>query len=201
MTKRFCLIALGAVAFPLMLSACDAPRDYRDGEYWQRKAPSESVYQHGPKAQQMLQRDIARCTSELRELERLDVIRSGFPADRVARQHDKNSVSSYPDPDGQRANLEEFDYPDRDGYLLAENGDYWDFEGCMMSKGWEREMYVPYATVQKSQADYVNAVEDSRYRAKHGGRPKPSEEEMRRMEQSGRSNSGARADDPGGYND
>ncbi|MGE4312643.1 MAG: hypothetical protein AB7E85_00040 [Pseudobdellovibrionaceae bacterium] len=197
MTKRFCLIALGAVAFPLLLSACDAPRDYRDGEFWQRKSPSEAIYQRGPKAQQMLQRDIARCTSELRELDRLDVIRDSFPADRVARAHDKDAVDSYPDPDGQSPKLEEFDYPDRDGYLLAENADYWDFEGCMMAKGWDRQMYVPYATVQKSQEDYVNAVEDARYRNKHQGRPKPSEEELRRMQQSAK----VRAPEQGGYND
>jgi hypothetical protein len=69
----------------LALGACSdsvLPRTNLAGaKYWERSDASSSVYLEGPKAQQMLQRDIARCVTEIRELERLGSIRHAMPAD------------------------------------------------------------------------------------------------------------------------
>ena len=159
------------------VTACEPIRNFPDSQYWQKADTSEAIYMRGPKAQQMLQRDIGRCTSELRELDRMDVIKAGFPADKTQRRMNN---TPYPDPDSQTRSLDTWETPDRDGYLLVENSDYYDFEGCMLAKGWERTEYVSYRTMQRSEEDYVEAVKDMQYRSKHGGRPKPPPEEMKR---------------------
>tara|TARA_Y100000031_G_scaffold40119_1_gene45499 strand:- start:108166 stop:108726 length:561 start_codon:yes stop_codon:yes gene_type:complete len=159
-------LALGLIA---TTTACQAIR-YDDAHYWQREKPSETIYQRGPKAQQMLQRDIARCTAELNELRRLNAIKGGFPPDPTQR---KMVAPSYAYPASQSQDLASWETPERNGYLLSENGDYYDFEGCMLEKGWERTKYVDYDVIKRSEVDYLEAMEDSQYRSKNNGRAKP----------------------------
>ncbi len=104
-----------------------------NAQYWQRANPADTTYINGPKAQQLLNRDIARCVTELRELERLGQIKNAIPVT----------------PDGRVLNpdelaMREVDTPERDGYLFAEHKNYSDFEGCMDFAGWERTRSLTY---------------------------------------------------------
>ncbi len=187
MSYRPLAIIVGSML--LTTTACQSV-DLEGSRFWQREKTSEAVYQRGPKAQQMLQRDIARCTSEIRELTRLGAIKSSFPPD--PSQGGRSSQPSYAYPSSQEGNLATWDTPERDGYLLVENGDYYDFEGCMMAKGWERTKFVDYDIIRQSRDDYVEAIDDSKYRSTHGGRPKPPP--------SARSQSTYRTEDRSQYN-
>jgi hypothetical protein len=149
--------ALGLTAL-IGLSACGTPINYEianGGQYWQRKNVSESVYQQGPKAQQMLNRDIARCVTELRELERLGAVKNAIPTDIKGRVLD---------PD--QKDLADWDTPERDQYLFAEQGDYYDFETCMLAKGWERILHVPYDVAKQARENYLDAHVDYRHRSR-----------------------------------
>jgi hypothetical protein len=123
----------------LLITACLLPlvgcglHNPDRAQYWQRFSVSESIYMRGPKAQQMLNRDIARCVVELRELERLGVLKNAIPTDPEGRVLD-------PDENA----LLDHDYPERDDNLFAEHENYHDFESCMQSKGWERVRQVPF---------------------------------------------------------
>lgn len=116
------------------------------GQYWQRVSTSSSIFLRGPKAQQMLHRDIARCVVELRELERLGVVKDAIPtyADGLVLSEDEMKLAGW-------------DTPARDEQLFAEHSDYHDFEGCMLAKGWERIKYVPYDVAYQSREDYLAA--------------------------------------------
>lgn len=113
------------------------------GQYWQRVHTSSSLYLRGPKAQQMLNRDIARCVVELRELERLGAVKDAIPeyAEGVVLNSDE-------------AKLHGIDFPERDKDLYAEHSDYIDFEGCMLANGWERIKYVPYDVADQSRETF-----------------------------------------------
>ena len=71
MFKKYSVLALSVGALAVT-GACTPGKSVNDigGQFWQRVSVSEAVYQQGPKAQQMLNRDISRCVVELRELER-----------------------------------------------------------------------------------------------------------------------------------
>lgn len=135
MMLRRSVFALSAL---LALSACAGPK-IDGGQYWQRSSMSEAIYAQGPKAQQMLNRDISHCVVELRELEGLGSIKDAIPS---------NSQGKVLDPDEKK--LSDWDTPERDGYLLAEHGNYHDFEGCMLDKGWERTKNVPYEVAERA---------------------------------------------------
>ena len=113
------------------------------GQYWQRVHTSSALYLRGPKAQQMLNRNIARCVVELRELERLGAVRNAIPA------YAEGLVLSE-----DEARLREIDTPERDKELFAEHSDYIDFEGCMLAKGWQRIKYVPFDVAKQAQKNY-----------------------------------------------
>lgn len=132
----------------LALSACSTPK-IDNGQYWQRASVSDAAYQQGPKAQQMLNRDIGRCVTELRELEGLGSIKDAIPSDITGRALNPDEMK-----------LADWDSPERDGMLLAEHTDYTDFEGCMMSKGWERIKYVPYDVAEKSRRTWFQSHVD-----------------------------------------
>jgi hypothetical protein len=100
----------------------------------------------GPKAQQLLNRDISRCVVELRELERLGTLKGAIPTDAEGRVLDPDQMA-----------IEDQDTPDRDQFLFAEHKDFNDFETCMLSKGWERIMYVPYDTAYDASKTYINS--------------------------------------------
>lgn len=142
---RFSLYLTGLAV--LTLSACGTPQGniVDTGQYWQRSSVSDAAYQQGPKAQQMLNRDIAGCVAELRELERLGQIREAIPAN----PHNKRVISS------DELALQHWDEPERVKYLLAEHGNYHDFETCMIAQGWERVKHVPFDVAHHSRKNYM----------------------------------------------
>lgn len=154
-----------ALAALTMLTACAGPQIDK-GQYWQRVSMSEAIYAEGPKAQQMLNRDISHCVVELRELEGLGSIKDAIPTDARGRVLD---------PDERE--LSDWDTPERDGYLLAEHGNYHDFEGCMRDKGWERTKNVPYEVAERARytwfKTHVGYGEDPRDAAMY--KPKSTE--------------------------
>lgn len=127
----------------LALAGCSNHPQLDNGQYWQRKNVSESVYLRGTKAQQMLNKDIASCVNELKELERLGQLKDTIPTQygRVLENTD--------------AELSEWDSPERDGALLAEHTDYHDFNSCMRAKGWERTYQVSYETQKRARETYT----------------------------------------------
>jgi nitrous oxide reductase accessory protein NosL len=140
----------------LMLTACvgipydsaKARRDlYQKGEFWQRADASSTIWMQGPKAQQVLNRDLARCVTELNELVQLGQIKSIWPAEARDVARAKNQA---------HANLMRWETPGRDGAMLAEDGQYLDFESCMKTKGWERVLHVPYTTADRAADNYMN---------------------------------------------
>ena len=142
----------------MALSACGTAVNNEikfGGQYWQRVSVSETVYQRGPKAQQILNRDIARCVTELRELERLGAVKNAIPTDISGRVLD---------PDEKE--LLDWDSPERDQHLFAEHEDYHDFEGCMLAGGWERVLHVPYDVADQAREDYLDAHVDYAYRSR-----------------------------------
>ena len=141
------------------LSACGPAHNFEPAQYWQRVSVSEAVYQRGPKAQQVLNRDIARCVTELRELERLGAVKNAIPTDYRGRVLDSDE-----------AQLEDWDTPARDEHLYAEHNDYHDFEGCMLAKGWERVLYAPYDVATEARDNYVRAHIDYAYESRIGKR-------------------------------
>lgn len=152
---------------PVLAAACTPYPTLRDAQYWQRESASSALYMQGPKAQQMLHQDIARCTGEIQELYRLGAIRDAVPGDPY--------YGTVPDPDrnvGERTKasfeMAQWETPERDGYLYAEHLDYHDFEGCMHTKGWERVEHVPYEVADRSRSTYRRTVMNARYRSRHG---------------------------------
>ncbi|MBP7721469.1 MAG: hypothetical protein KA155_02930 [Alphaproteobacteria bacterium] len=148
---------LKSLGFPLVfasvlaLGACSTP-NVDNGQYWQRSSVSDAIYTEGPKAQQMLNRDISRCVVELRELEGLGSIKDAIPTDRHGKVLDPDEMD--------KDELADWDTPERDGHLLAEHTDYTDFESCMMAKGWERVKYVPYEVSTKAQRSWFQSHVD-----------------------------------------
>ena len=143
------------VLFCLILGACSSAAESGrsiEAQYWQRTSASSAIYQRGPKAQQMLHRDIAHCVVEIRELERLGVLRNAIP--------EETGGSSNSD----QRNLDSWHTPGQDGALLAEYGDYHDFEGCMLAKGWERVAHLPYDIAIEARDSYLRANSDYKYR-------------------------------------
>ncbi len=124
----------------------------KNGQYWQRVHTSSALYLRGPKAQQMLNRDIARCVTELRELERLGAVKDAIPEyiDGLVLSKDE-------------AKLAGWDSPERDKELFAEHSDYIDFEGCMLAKGWERIKFVPFDVVKDANENYKKTHTGYRY--------------------------------------
>jgi hypothetical protein len=123
-----------------------------NGQYWQRVSASSAIYTRGPKAQQMLNRDISRCVVELRELERLGEIRDAIP-----KYVDEGRILSEAE-----AKLNDIDSPERDEELFYEHSEYHDFEGCMLAKGWERIKYVPFDVAEQARENYIKSHADYR---------------------------------------
>lgn len=176
MNARFTLL-LTAAALACTLSACETPGRASDlknveneiakhGQYWQRKDATSAVWMQGAKAQQVLNRDISRCVTELGELERLGQIKAAFPAEKK----DTDTTA-----DGARQKLMDWDTPERDGALLTEPDQYADFETCMKAKGWERTMYVPYDTAERGAEAYVETHVDLKNRTKYEAKDTPEE--------------------------
>ncbi len=143
MIKRSFLLLGLALTFSSPVSAGVNDDIEKSGQYWQRVHTSSAIYLRGPKAQQMLNRDIARCVVELKELERLGAVKDAVP------EYAEGLVLSE-----EEANLAGWDTPERDKELFAEHSDYIDFEGCMLAKGWERIKYVPFDVFDQARENY-----------------------------------------------
>ncbi|MCB9989461.1 MAG: hypothetical protein H6868_09060 [Rhodospirillales bacterium] len=163
MTDKRLFLTLSSAAL-LALSACAAPYDEdalaHHAHYWQRANTTDATYQRGPKAQQMLNQDIARCITELKELERTGALRHALPG---------NTENGWmPDPETPEGLLAEYDTPERDGALRYEHLEYHDFEGCMINKGWERIKSVPYDVAAESRETYLETILGEKYQSKYG---------------------------------
>ncbi len=144
----------------LTLTACGtqvAKKDLNKAQYWQKSSISDAAYLQGPKVQEMLNRDIAHCVATLKELERIGVIRDAIPADNMGRVLDRDEEA-----------YAAYDTPDSFGGLNLETGDYHDFEGCMLTKGWERTQFVPYTVSGRSRETYLRSVDQYGENAKAG---------------------------------
>lgn len=146
MIHKHKLLSLGLLA--LALTACSSgPRaNVKSGQYWQRVSASEAAWQQGPKVQQMLNRDIGRCVTELRELESIGAVKHAIPTDAHGRVLNPDELALY-----------DWDTPERDGHLLAEHSNYHDFETCMLDKGWERVKYVPFDVARRAEENFYRA--------------------------------------------
>lgn len=163
MSKIFTRLVLTS-ALLAGLAACSSEPVNRqklisEPHYWQRSEASSAIYLRGPKAQQMLNRDISRCVTELRELKRLGAIRHVTPGE-------IDEYGLVPDPQTPRGALTEWDTPERDGYLRAEHMEFHDFETCMLDKGWERIDGVPYDIADESREDYIDAIVGEHYQTR-----------------------------------
>lgn len=141
-------LALGLVlivSFPAQAKSIKEEIE-NSGQYWQRVHASSALYTQGPKAQQLLNRDLARCVVELRELERLGAVKDAIP------EYAEGVVLTEAE-----ANLAGWDTPERDDELYAEHSDYTDFEGCMIEKGWERVKYVPFEVAEQARDNYLSS--------------------------------------------
>lgn len=148
-TKRSSLV-FGLVSV-IAVTACTPGKPIGDvgGQFWQRVSMSEAIYAQGPKAQQMLNRDISRCVVELRELERIGAVKDAIPTDYAGRTLDPDEKELY-----------DWDTPDHDKHLNMEHSNYTDFEGCMLEKGWERVEYVPFDVARKGRENYLRSRVD-----------------------------------------
>lgn len=162
-SNKFLSFVLTGAALVSLAACSSTPTNTKmleRADYWQRTSTSEAIFQRGPKAQQMLNRDIARCVTELREVDRLGFLRTNIPAD------NKGGVT--PDPTTPQGSLAQWETPERDGYLYAEHTDYHDFETCMMSKGWERIDHMPYDIGVKARHEYIETINQQKHRQKTG---------------------------------
>ncbi len=149
MFNRIFLLAATAATVSFSFTANAATINERieqSGQYWQRIHTSSALYLRGPKAQQMLNRDIARCVVELRELERLGSVRDPIP------EYAAGLILSE-----DEARIAGWDTPERDEQLFVEHAEYTDFEGCMLYRGWERIKYVPYDVEEQARENYLEA--------------------------------------------
>ncbi|MCB1558761.1 MAG: hypothetical protein KDJ50_07575 [Alphaproteobacteria bacterium] len=147
----------------LALAACDTAMNKEfeeNGRYWQRTGTTDSIYQQGPKAQQVLFQDIANCTAVVNEMERMGAIKEAIPAE--TWDVDANKIV----PGSPESRMGSWDTPERDGYMRTEMYDYHDFEGCMTFKGWERVKYVNYKTEDRARDTYLDTLGYEKYRTK-----------------------------------
>ena len=123
-----------ALCFLTLGVATSCARDYPAQQYWQRSNTSQSIYMHGPKAQQILHRDIQNCVFELKELERLHELKDPIPTtfDGYLKEADPETLYRIQGREGGVA-------------LLSGSNDYSNFDGCMYAKGWERIKNLPYS--------------------------------------------------------
>lgn len=143
--KTDSIFCFGLLIAVFVLSSCQpSGRIQEKPHYWQRISASDQAYIQGPKAQQMLDLHIARCVVELRELDRLGIVKNPIVMD------GKGRVMS-----AHEFDLSTYNTPRRNGELLNETLPYTDFEGCMADKGWERINTVPYYTARRSNENYL----------------------------------------------
>jgi len=134
-----------------------------DAKFWQRSSASSALYLRGPKAQQMLHQDIARCVTEIGELENMGEMRRAFPAN-------YNTGNTVTGRTPSQEDLDAYDSPQRDGYLYSEHLGYHDFETCMMAKGWQRVEYLPGEVADKARQQYLDQMTEKQMKRRKGNR-------------------------------
>lgn len=150
MTSRLkVFVAAGAL---LSLSACVIPPQGQ--AYWQRVEDSSALYMTGPKAQQVLDENIATCVREVDELVELGALRETTPPDTHSEYHRALKASGA---------LDYYDTPTRYGEKIVSHTNFHDFETCMRSKGWERVNYVRYQSARQSQETYTHTQQIRRW--------------------------------------
>lgn len=136
------IMALGGV---LAMAAC-SPLPPLGQAYWQRVEDNSALYMTGPKAQQRLDDDIAKCVHEVDELVELGALREAMPPD---------THSDYHTPLKASGDLDYYDAPARYGDKKVAHSDFHDFESCMRVQGWERVRYVRYNALTKAKKTYT----------------------------------------------
>lgn len=159
--RNFAFIMIAAVT----VAGCSStPMSWRlqNADFWQRADIRTATYLDGVEAQRLLNRDIARCTVDIKEQERLAALRNAMPAE--GRGVDPNSANGY---------MAGWDTPERDGYLHAEHYPYHNFETCMMYRGWERTATVPPDVAQRSRNAWMDHVGKPAKKASGNANDKP----------------------------
>lgn len=148
---RSLLNALLIFSCATLTAACAAkPKKLpQDAAYWQRKEASSQIYLTGPKAQHTLNRDIANCTVEIRELQRLGSLRQATPPNTRRPRSDGAPRGGY---------VAGYDTPEYDKNVYAAYFEYSDFEGCMREKGWQRVNYVAPEVADDSERNFLRSV-------------------------------------------
>lgn len=131
----------------------------REAAFWQRANSSQAALMDGAKAQQMLERDIARCTTELYELEYLGTIDEAMTPEKTR----------YRDPADDNRKISRWNVPDKDDFIRDQDG-YYTFQTCMRSKGWQRVEHHPYDKSFEARQDYLDTVIGQRYQSTIGDR-------------------------------
>ncbi len=125
------------------LAACSAAPNIQKSQHWQRASTSEAVYQQGPKAEQILKRDIGRCVVELQEMEDLGAVEDPIKTDASGRVLGPDQVKEKDWNGKQELNKRKYDE---------------DFLSCMETKGWER-VYAPGTNYFPTTSHYGSANE------------------------------------------
>lgn len=168
---KFSKFVLCSAAALTILAGCAAPIDKEKlgehSEFWQLRDTTSAIHVRGPKAQQMLNRDITRCVVSVRELNRLGALRHAFPEEIPW------------DPSQPQSDLETYDTPERTGYLRSEHFPFVDFETCMAHKGWERLEHVQYDVAKESRENYIETIIGEQYNTLYNssGKREPINEE------------------------
>ncbi len=141
------LVLVSLLSVFLMLSACMGMGTGQEigSAYWQHVDSESALYMKGPKAQQMLEENIATCVREIDELIKLVALRETTPPDTHSEYHRALKASG---------DLDYYDTPTRLGNKKVAHSDFHDFESCMRYKGWERVRYLRYQEGLKAKGVY-----------------------------------------------
>ena len=155
MNKIFKIFAITGLSLSA-LAACQYPQTPEATAYWQRVETHSALYLTGPKVQQQLEQDIATCTNEVRELVRLRALRETTPP---------NTHHPYHKALEESGDLAAFETPEHQRDLHVDHSDYYDFESCMRSKGWERVRSIRYAPGAAAHRNYDDTQDLRKYGA------------------------------------
>lgn len=153
MNRIFKFSVLGILSAGL-LASCQYPQKPISTAYWQRIETHSALYLTGPKMQQTLDQDIATCVREVDELVRLRALRETTPP---------NTHHEYHHALEESGDLAVFETPEYKGDLHVDHSDYYDFESCMRSKGWERIRALRYGPGAQAHQNYVDTQDLRQY--------------------------------------
>jgi hypothetical protein len=144
------------ITLSLLLTGCTQSRLERQlaqGKYWKRTDVREVTYINGVQAQRLLNQDISTCITEIKQEERMRLLREAIPAN-IHGTQDQYPEGTFED----ELALNSWDTPERDRALRAEHYPYHNFESCMLDKGWTRTAFVAYDTVERAHKAYLKNV-------------------------------------------